>query len=260
MPARHLVVARLLDPLALALIALAVVLVILSRTKGPRTRAWQAARVGAWAVWVGLYVLSCPYLSNFLVHHAEGIGPDLTQALANVPEDKLGMVVLSGGMRSDNRGFPASELIDGTTQERVIGAARVYREHPSSAVIASGGPYMMSKGMSELLMLLGVPEARIVREDQSTSTRENGTNSVAIAKERGLTHVIVVTSAMHIPRALIDFERASAGALTIIPAPADPESFEWMERAPITDFFPSSESLFQAGMTAHEILGRKLRK
>lgn len=55
---------------------------------------------------------------------------------------------------------------------------------------------------------LGVPDDAIVIEDRSTTTRENVLNAAPIVGGRGWTHVLLVTSASHMGRALRAARRA----------------------------------------------------
>jgi uncharacterized SAM-binding protein YcdF (DUF218 family) len=54
----------------------------------------------------------------------------------------------------------------------------------------------------------GVPEDAIVREQRSTTTRENVVNAAAIVRARGWRRVALVTSASHMGRALRAARRA----------------------------------------------------
>jgi uncharacterized SAM-binding protein YcdF (DUF218 family) len=88
-------------------------------------------------------------------------------------------------------------------------------------VIASGGKTW--SGISEAdafsarLIALGVPGARIVREQSSQTTRGNARYVAKIARQRGLGRLGIVTCDWHMRRALSAFSRHG---LVVEPLPA----------------------------------------
>ncbi len=92
-------------------------------------------------------------------------------------------------------------------------------------VIASGGTinWLGSEEpeavpMSMLLQEWGVPKGRIILETRSQNTRQNVVNSKKIIAARGLESGLLVTSALHMPRALKTFRMAR---VPVLPAPTD---------------------------------------
>src|SRR5690606_34234752 len=65
-----------------------------------------------------------------------------------------------------------------------------------------------------------VPEQAILLEDSSDTTRENGFYTVQLLREHELSHVLLVTSALHMPRAMAVFRRLGVNAT---PAPVHPQ-------------------------------------
>ncbi len=59
--------------------------------------------------------------------------------------------------------------------------------------------------MRDLVLAPGVAEARLVLETESRSTLENARYSARIMRARGWTKALVVTDAVHLPRALLAF-------------------------------------------------------
>lgn len=120
------------------------------------------------------------------------------------------------GCRSGERG-----RLFGSALRRVERAARAYAEGAAPLVIASGGKTWF--GISEAdafaarLIALGVPVARIVREQSSQTTRGNARYVAEIARERGLARLGIVTCDWHMRRALSAFARH---ALVVEPLPA----------------------------------------
>ncbi len=62
-----------------------------------------------------------------------------------------------------------------------------------------------AEAMRDLALAVGVAEARLVLETESRSTLENARCSARIMRARGWTKALVVTDAVHLPRALLAF-------------------------------------------------------
>ncbi len=243
---------RFLDPVLLTLVALGVALFLSFRSGGsavPLARRARLARIAAWAAWGALWLFSMPIVSNRLTVWTETLGPELGQVLAGRDASKTALVVLAGGLRSTATTLPPRERIDPSTTARVLAAARLWKEHRFGLVILSGGPIEEAEGMRDLATTLGIPEAALALETQSTNTRENARYSVAILRERGLDTAVVVTSATHLRRAVKDFDRAG---MKVIPAAAD---LVGPGRLTIDGLLPSSHALAQSHVCLHEILG-----
>ena len=79
-------------------------------------------------------------------------------------------------------------------------------------VLLSGGSdmtaalYAESLGMRQFMLDLGVPAAALLTEERSRNTRENAEMSARLLRERGIQKVLLVTSALHLRRALHLFE------------------------------------------------------
>jgi uncharacterized SAM-binding protein YcdF (DUF218 family) len=72
--------------------------------------------------------------------------------------------------------------------------------------------------MAEILKMLGVPEEVLWYETESRNTYENALFTRRILEEKGIDRIVLVTSAMHMPRAVGLFEKQG---FEVIPAPAD---------------------------------------
>jgi uncharacterized SAM-binding protein YcdF (DUF218 family) len=72
--------------------------------------------------------------------------------------------------------------------------------------------------MVELLKTMGVPAAAMIQEPTSRTTRENAVNVKQIMEAEGIGKILLVTSAVHMPRSLRIFQKLGIDA---IPAPTD---------------------------------------
>lgn len=147
----------------------------------------------------------------------------------------------------------------GAAVDRIWHAARLYRAGKAPRVLASGGnlPWSgveqpESAVMAELLQELGVPVAAILQESTSRTTRENRDRSLPILQAHGVRRILLVTSALHMPRALTLFR---ATDLEVIPAPTDFET-RFPSNAHLLRWLPDAQALADASRAFKEYLGR----
>jgi uncharacterized SAM-binding protein YcdF (DUF218 family) len=99
---------------------------------------------------------------------------------------------------------------------RVGEGVRRFEAGQASALLLSGGKGdagpSEAEVMRELARAAGVPEDRLVLETQSRSTLENARHSARLMRARGWTRALVVTDAVHLPRALLAFRAAGIEA------------------------------------------------
>ena len=92
--------------------------------------------------------------------------------------------------------------------------------------VVSGGRLYAETTWAELMaaraVAAGVPAARIVRQDRSTTTEEDAAFTVALLRARGVRSVLLVTSPWHSRRAARLFRRA-APELEVVSCPGAPE-------------------------------------
>ncbi|NJL00655.1 MAG: YdcF family protein [Spirulinaceae cyanobacterium RM2_2_10] len=145
----------------------------------------------------------------------------------HVPDDELpnaeAIVLLGGCTKSQKPPRPMVDITEGG--DRIFYAAQLYRDGKAPLVIAAGGRVGWrgsgspeAADMAKLLEFLSVPHDAILLELNSLNTRENAVNVKRLLDQRGLKRVLLVTSAMHMPRALRIFQRLGIKA---IPAPTD---------------------------------------
>jgi len=238
---------RLLLPLpaALALLLLALLLFALGRRR--------AAVACVVLTLAGLWIASTPVLAEHLVATLEGI--HAPTPLARLP--RADAILLLGGATkpaTPPREFP--ELVEAA--DRVVYAARLFRAGKAPLVVASGGPLAWqpdgpaeASSLAELLGLLGVPESAIVREAMSGNTRENCVESKRLLDARGARDVLLVTSAIHMRRALATCR--SAG-LAVRAAPTDFWVAELPARSAL-DWIPDAEALLLTHLVLRERVG-----
>ncbi len=192
-----------LDPLFDALLLLVLAYAI-------RARAPRLARVVP-VVGLGvLLVFGCPLVANRLAYLLES--PVLTSIQPDVTYDAV--IALGGtmdGMVTADTGAPAYD----EAVERVLATFDLLRTNRARFAIISGTSWGADPGAAEpesrliarQLVAWGIDPARIAVDEVSRNTHQNAIESSRIARERGWTHDVLVTSAAHMRRARGCFEK-----------------------------------------------------
>ena len=96
-----------------------------------------------------------------------------------------------------------------TLRRRVVMGVRTFEKTGAGVLLMSGGPAGRSPAESEVMRdlarLAGAPAASIFVETESSSTFENARRSADLMRLHGWRRAIVVTDAIHVPRALLAF-------------------------------------------------------
>jgi len=177
---------------------------------------------------------------------------------AEAPRDGYAAILLLGGV-----GTPPPE---GSTQQvelsnaagRVWLAARLYHAGLASRIIVSGGRSPAVDGaalMSEaesirpLLQDLGVPSDAILIESRSLNTHGNAQESRRLIGDQE--KVALVTSALHVPRAMREMQ---AAGITAHPFPTQLRKTA-DGRAPFQRWLPNTDALTLSTLAIKEWLG-----
>lgn len=134
------------------------------------------------------------------------------------------IVVLGGGTEPAQSPRPHVEV--NGAGDRIVHAALLYHAGAAESIIVSGGGINWMDGrevtiaeeMEALLVLMGVPKEAIIRQGNSANTYEDALYTTEILEEMGVDDIILVTSAMHMPRSVALFEHQE---LTVYPSPTD---------------------------------------
>jgi uncharacterized SAM-binding protein YcdF (DUF218 family) len=189
------------------------------------------------AIYVALLIYSSPLASRLARRSLEGQYPPLDRR----PADAQAIVVISGGK--------------GVSVLRCETAARLYRQGEPCPVLISCAPDTPSLSqfeiMRERLVVMGVRPADILGDKEAQNTYENAVQSRAALGPRGVDKIILVTDAMHMPRAAACFRKQG---FDVIPAGCDDESSE-EELGGIFDFLPRASSVLVWDYVAQEWLG-----
>jgi len=203
----------LLYPPNLSLLILAIaVLCALARRK--RT---ALALTGMGLIWV--LVWSLPITAIYLGGRLENRFP--YQMPNRVSSGDV--IVVLGGNTQSNRSNWFEPYIRLTAVDRIDRAGDLYFAQKAPKIVVSGGslegPVSEAHGMARVLRQKAVPEAAIILENNSRNTYENALFSKKIFEQQKFSQVLVVTSALHMPRAIATFRKLGIDAIAAGMAP-----------------------------------------
>jgi uncharacterized SAM-binding protein YcdF (DUF218 family) len=229
---------------------------------------WKRPRLAAIAIFLALLAILLPsnsWVSNSLVRSLEG------QYLPTTIPTADAIVILGGAIRSQAAPRPWIDITE--AGDRPIYGAQLYLQGKAPLVILSGGriewqgdgsPAEAAKSaesadMAELVKALGVPTNAILQDPTSLTTRENAVNVKKIMQDRGVQKILLVTSAIHMPRSMAIFKKLGVDAI------ATPTDFlisdqELKEpqstlQAAILNLFPNSANMDQFTHAVKEYFG-----
>ncbi len=211
----------------------------------------RAAQVCLGAMVLGLYVFSAPLTASLLANALEFYPPFEPRAL--VSKNAEAIVVLADG---NHRHAPeyGSSTVSPQTLERVRFAARIH-EVTGLPVLASGGASLgdfTSDAQRMTRVLQEDFDVRLVwREERGNDTIGNARYSAEALGKRGLAVAILVTDAVHMPRAIASFEEVG---IKVIAAPTGYSS-QAIEPLKIRNWVPSAESASYVTAALGELLG-----
>jgi len=187
-----------------------------------------------------LLLLSLAVVSDSVLRPLERKWP----AFPASPPTVDAIVVLGGGVRQGAADEPAGGSLTEESRARVLYAAILSRRLGVPVIVSGGETWAERFGRSEaevgaaMLVSLGVPAANIIQEGKSRTTRENAAETAKIIRGRRMSRVALVTSAVHMPRAMRAF---AWEGISCVPAPTNYRSRAGYPG--LIDFLPSFRSL-----------------
>jgi uncharacterized SAM-binding protein YcdF (DUF218 family) len=250
---KPLLAALLFPPVPFLVLALAGARLMLRR----RGLAWSLVLPGLAGVWLSCTGVVGDGLTRWLLKPPPALTAAQAMELRRAP--RTAIVVLGGGRQPLAPEYGVATLTP-LGLERLRYGLWLGRETGLPVAFSGGLAPGSEPGPTEAAIAERIAAREFGRplrwaEDDSRDTRENAIRSVALLAPQGIDHIVVVTHAFHMRRALRNFERAATAAgvnlrLTAAPIGA-PSRFEMT----VLDWLPSSSGFAQMRLVLHEWLG-----
>lgn len=199
-----------------------------------------------------LTMISFPFVPSILVRSLEDRFPPLSE-ISQVPKGGTIYILVLGGGRSEYKNLSSIGKPTLDSLSRLSEGIRLHRLLPGSHMVFSGMSQGQKYSHAELLkqtaMAMGVEEKEISLLPASENTQMEafdftnkfGTNNT----------LILVTDAIHMPRAMLLFRKAGQSP---IPAPTN-YMMKSEEKKYLSDWGPSALNIVRMKYSLHEILG-----
>jgi len=233
--------ALLLPPLNLLLVCAAGVLL---------RRRWQ--RLGTIVALLSLTLLaalSTNAAARFLIRPLEEMTPALISPQASGAQ---AIVVLGGGRRRDAPEYGGQDVPRANVLARLRYGARLHRETGLPLLVTGGSPDGAADSEAVLM-------ARVLCDDfgmqprwiegRSDNTAQNALYSADMLRQAGVSRILLVTDALHMPRSLRAFSEAG---LAVVAAPT---AYLGHGSLQAIDFIPGAPALRDSHYALHEWIG-----
>jgi len=175
------------------------------------------------------------------------------------------IVVLGGGTYSADYPRPTVEV--NGAGDRIFYTLWLYQHEAADHILLSSGNIdwlnadnQPAEDMATLLEMMGVPAEALWLEKKSLNTYQNALYSQPILESRNIKRIILVTSAIHMPRSVRLFEKQG---FEVIPAPTDftVTQSNWEQlihprlETLLVNLIPSADNLLLTSKAMKEYLG-----
>jgi len=209
-----------------------------------------------------LYMLSIAPVRDALIRPLEFAYPalDVAELLSQNNQaattlNTMAIVLLGGGTRENAPEYAGADDIPRFAMMRTIYAAELAIKSGLDVYATGGRPLSLAEDsegtlMRRRLLGFGVDAAQVFAEEASENTWQNAVYMQRMLHDKGITRVVLVTSAWHMPRSVWCFEQQG---LTVIPAPLDYLSSQ--RRLDARGWFPDAGVLADSSLALHEYIG-----
>lgn len=239
---------------------LTIACVLLGLALLPRTARAGVSRPLAGMAWALLLVGSCGPV-------VRSLGQDLEWRYPPLPADARAPAIVLLGGGTEPIVPPRTEVEVSDAGDRILYAAELWRQGRAREIVVAGGRLAVdgrlgpeADDIERLLATMGVPREVIRSERLSRNTEENAVEVKRLLSQSGISRILLVTSAIHMPRAVALFQ---AQGFDVVPAPTD---YRVVRRVPAAswaawlwdtffDLAPDARALAYTDDVIHERLG-----
>lgn len=207
---------------------------------------WILCFSGVW-----ILIITTPLVPNYLVSNLENKYAVLIEPEKVIKDTMVNIIVLGGGHTNDSS-LSFNDQLTQSALGRLCEGIRIQRMLPLSKLILSGAGKDKCLSQATILKntacILGVNPNNIILQENPRNTKEEAESYLKIFGKQGI--LIIVTSAIHMPRAIKLFVEAG---LDPIAAPTNHLIKHDVEDK--VNFMPSSENILKMEQAMHEYIG-----
>jgi uncharacterized SAM-binding protein YcdF (DUF218 family) len=179
---------------------------------------------------------------------------------ADIPQAEA-IVILGGGTRPRIAPRPWYEVNE--AGDRILYGSWLYKQGKAPLIIVTGGRAEWlgdggnpeSEDMAAIAEFLGVPSNAIVQESQSFNTRDNAINTKQILVKRGINKILLVTSALHMPRSMEIFRKVGVESIAVPTDFLSVQNENSKGLAAVLDLLPTVDALRNTTNAIKEYIG-----
>lgn len=165
------------------------------------------------------------------------------------------IIMLGGGATLDTPNVYGLGHLSGFAANRLLTSAQLYHRL-NLPIVISGGKVLETTGSEAdiakvILVGLGVPADKVIVENQSLNTTENAKYTKELVDKHGFTQPILVTSAFHMQRSVLQFSKVN---LPVLPYPTDYQTNLEFKFQPHL-LWPSAGALLNVSLALKEYVG-----
>ncbi|MBU3181011.1 YdcF family protein [Clostridium psychrophilum] len=202
------------------------------------------------AILIPFYIISIPLTSNLLMHSLEYKYQQPSKVNGDV------IIVLGGGATLTSPDLSGNGNLYNSAGNRLLTAARIHMKTGLPILFTGGQVFKTSGNEAEIakrqLLDLGLNKNSIIMENKSLNTTQNAKFTSVLLKKYNYTKPILLTSAFHMPRAVVNFNNSEIKNLQIYPTDYTTNKTLSIN---FNSFVPSYSSLSYSCEAFHEYLG-----
>ncbi|WP_237719863.1 YdcF family protein [Herbaspirillum sp. CF444] len=212
---------------------------------------WRRAIWLSWCALALLWLFSTRAGALLLLAPLEAQSPAIAD-VGNLPSTAQAIVVLGASRQSQAPEYNHQYVPNYLALARLRYAAKLHRDTRLPVLITGGKTNDATESEAEVM-------ARSLRDDfgvtarwlenEAMDTAQNASLSAILLRQAGIQRIMLVTDAMHMPRALASFQK------TGLEITAAPTVFFSHERLVPYDYVPSGEGLRRSNYALHEWIG-----
>ena len=171
------------------------------------------------------------------------------------------IVILGGGTRPRIAPRPWYEVNE--AGDRILYGSWLYKQGKAPLIIVTGGRAEWlgdggnpeSEDMAAIAEFMGVPSSAIIQESQSFNTRDNAVNTKQILAQRGINKILLVTSALHMPRSMEIFRKIGIESIAVPTDFLSVQNENSKGLAAVLDLLPAVDALRNTTNAIKEYIG-----